>query len=133
MTTFLTEYFFYFWGNFIFFSGELFWFYKAITTFFNRIYFFYFWGNFIFFLRIFFLILYITVHLFLRKNGFIYTEIFSQLYRQNWIISTFFIIFCAEKFLQKFYHFKRTKLLDYDTVIKGLKTKSIFELNRYFY
>ena len=66
----LTEYiFFYFWGTFLTFYIEM-------TTFLNRIYFFSFWGNFIFFLRKFYNTLYITVHLFLRKNGSICTEIF---------------------------------------------------------
>ena len=79
-------------------------------------------------------ILYIRVHFFLWKNGFICTEIFSQLYRQNWIISTFFTIFCAEKCLQKFYHFKRTKTFSLNMeppswLIKNFKLISVKTLH----
>ena len=76
----LMKYFFLFQRKFLIFSVAFFWNFiwkwqPVLTEFII-----YFWGNFIFFLGIFLNILYITVHLFLRKNGFVCTEIFSQLY-----------------------------------------------------
>ena len=112
----LTEYFLYFWENFIFFLGKFFFtFYKEMTIYFTE-FIFYFWGYFIFFLRKFFNILYITAHLFLRKNGFIYMDFFTVIQTKLNYFYTFH--YFHYKFLQKFYHFKRTKT--FSPMVRGL-------------